>query len=297
MSTSKPTLQHRIEYALFGGMVSLAVLLGDRGADGLGNIVGRLGYLLGFRRKLVESNLRIAFPDADDAWIRATVRQAYEFVAREALAMLRAGRLSREEVLERTAIKGADVMRDALAEGHGVVLVSGHIGNHELGVAALGLRGYIGDIVVQKQGNPLFHAAITRTRKRFNAGIIDREKASRRVVKALRAGRIVVFASDQNAGRSGVFVPFFGKLASTHRGAALFAYRTGAPLVFAATLRRGKVYEVSLERLDVDRTGDMDDVVYRMTAAFTAKLEEVVRTAPDQYLWLHRRWKTRPERE
>jgi Kdo2-lipid IVA lauroyltransferase/acyltransferase len=293
----KPTLLHRIEYAAFAGMVWLAVLLGDRGADAFGNFVGRLGYLLGFRRKLVESNLRIAFPDADEAWLRMTMRHAYEFVAREALAMLRAGKLPREAVLERTAIKGADVMADALAEGKGVVVVSGHIGNHEMGVAALGMRGYVGDIVVQRQGNPLFDAALTRTRKRFNAGIIDRGKASRQVVRALRQGRIIVFASDQNAGRSGVFVPFFGKLASTHRGAALFAYRAGAPFVFAATLRRGNVYEVAFERLDVDRTGDLDDVVYRMTAAFTAKLEDVVRTAPDQYLWLHRRWRTRPPEE
>jgi KDO2-lipid IV(A) lauroyltransferase len=294
----KPTLLHRIEHALFSGAVSLSMLAGDRGPDGLGSFIGRLGHFpLRIRRDHVERNLRTAFPDADDAWIRATMRSAYAFLAREALATMRMGRMPREYILDRTTITGMDVLKRALAQGRGVVLVSGHIGNQELGAAALGLRGIPFDVVAQQQSNPLFNAALNQTRRRFGIGVIDRSKASRLAMKALRAGRVVGFAADQNAGRSGIFVPFFGKLASTHRGAALFAIKTGAPVVVATTIRRGNVYALTIEPVDVDRTGELDDVVYRLTAAFTARLEEVVRSAPDQYLWLHRRWKTRPERE
>jgi KDO2-lipid IV(A) lauroyltransferase len=177
------------------------------------------------------------------------------------------------------------------------VLASGHVGNHEIGAAALSARGIPLDLVVQQQSNPLFDAALNDARRRLGLGIIDRWKAQRLALKALRQGHAVAFAADQNAGKSGVFVPFFGRLASTHRGAALFAYKTGAPLFLGTSLRKGTGYEVTLQRVDVDRSGDLDDVVYRLTAAFTARLEEVVRSEPDQYLWLHRRWKTRPPEE
>lgn len=294
----KPTLLHRIEHALFSGAVSVSMAAGERGPARLGSMVGALGYFpLRIRRKQVESNLRIAFPDADDAWITSTMRKAYSFLAREAIATMHFGRMPREYVLEHTRVIGMDVLKRGLAQGKGVVLISGHIGNQEMGAAALGLRGIPFDVVAQRQSNPLFNAALNRTRKGFGLGIIERDKASRLVLRALRAGRVVGFAADQNAGRAGIFVPFFGRLASTHRGGALFAVRSGAPVVLATTIRQGNVYELTIRPIEVDRTGELDDVVYRMTAAFTARLEEVVRSAPDQYLWLHRRWKSRPPGE
>ena len=115
---------------------------------------------------------------------------------------------------------------------------------------------------------------------------------------ALRAGRVVAFVTDQDARGSGVFVPFFGRLASTHRGPALMALRTGAPLFLGYGMRLPNgTYTGTIEEITVSRDGDMDDAVYRLTAAFTAKLEAVVRRAPEQYFWQHRRWKTRPPEE
>jgi KDO2-lipid IV(A) lauroyltransferase len=294
----QPTVSHRLEYALFSTAAAFARLLGERGSAAFGGALGKLGYYpVGFRRKLVEQQLRLSFPEKDDRWIHATMRGAYENLAREAIATIRLGRMNREHVIERTRVIGLAEFRAALAEGRGIVLASGHVGNHEIGAAALSARGIPLDLVVQQQSNPLFDAALNDARRRLGLGIIDRWKAQRLALKALRQGHAVAFAADQNAGKSGVFVPFFGRLASTHRGAALFAYKTGAPLFLGTSLRKGTGYEVTLQRVDVDRSGDLDDVVYRLTAAFTARLEEVVRSEPDQYLWLHRRWKTRPPEE
>jgi KDO2-lipid IV(A) lauroyltransferase len=108
----------------------------------------------------------------------------------------------------------------------------------------------------------------------------------------------VAFVSDQDAGRDGVFVPFFGRLASTHRGAALMAIRTGAPLFLGVPLRvaAGR-YSIRVREIRTDRSGQLDDAVQRLTAAYTELLETAIRSAPDQYLWLHRRWKTRPPEE
>jgi Kdo2-lipid IVA lauroyltransferase/acyltransferase len=294
----KPTLSHRAQQAVFMGAVGLAHLLGDKGSATLGGSIGKLGYFpFKFRRGLVEKHLRWAFPDRDDEWIRGTARAAYAHLGREAIATIRLARMTRDDVLARTTVVGLEQFRDALAEGNGLVLASGHVGNHEIGAAALSARGIPLDLVVQRQANPLFDAVLIESRTRLGLGIIDRFQATRLAIKALRAGRAVAFAADQNAGKAGVFVPFFGRLASTHRGAALFAVKTGAPLFLGTSLRKGQGYEVLLQRVDVPREGELEDVVYRLTVAFTERLEAVVRQAPEQYLWLHRRWKTRPPEE
>ena len=295
---SSPSAAHRAQHVLFMGAVSIAHLLGDRGSAALGGTLGKLGYFpLRFRRGLVEKHLRLAFPDRDDAWIRRTSRAAYAHLGREAIATIRLARMTRDDVLARTTVIGLDDFKAALAEGNGLVLASGHLGNHEIGAAALAARGIPLDLVVQRQRNPLFDEALIASRRSLGLGVIDRFQATRLAIKALRSGHAVAFAADQNAGKAGIFVPFFGRPASTHRGAALFAVKTGAPLFLGTSLRRENGYEVRLQRVDVPRDGELDNVVYRMTVAFTERLEAVVREAPEQYLWLHRRWKTRPPEE
>jgi Kdo2-lipid IVA lauroyltransferase/acyltransferase len=294
----RPTLMHRLEQTLFMGAVQASRVLSDGAAARFGSGLGRLGYFpLKFRRDLVEKHLRRAFPDRDEEWIRATARAAYAHLGREAIATIRLARMTREDVLARTTVIGLDAFKSALAQGKGLVLASGHIGNHEIGAAALSARGIPLDLVVQRQANPLFDAALIASRERLGLGVIDRFQATRLAIKALRAGRAVAFAADQNAGKAGIFVPFFGHLASTHRGAALFAVKTEAPLFLGTSLRKGNGYEVTLQPVEVDRAGELEDVIYRLTTAFTEKLETVVRAAPEQYLWLHRRWKTRPPEE
>lgn len=294
----RPTLAHRVEQTLFMGAVALSGILGDGGSAALGSLLGRLGYFpIRFRRKLVEKHLRLAFPDRDDEWIRRTARAAYGHLGREAIATIRLARMTREDVLQRTTVSGLDAFQTALSKGQGLVLVTGHVGNHEIGAAAFSARGIPLDLVVQRQANPLFDEALIKSRERLGLSVIDRFQATRLGMKALRHGRVLGIAADQNAGKAGIFVPFFGRPASTHRGAALFAVKAGAPLFVGAALRRGNGYEVSVQEVVVDRSGELDDVVYRLTLAFTQRLEEFVRANPEQYLWLHRRWKTRPPEE
>jgi KDO2-lipid IV(A) lauroyltransferase len=294
----KPTIAHRAEHALFMGTVALARALGDRGSSTLGAALGSLGYFpVRFRRQLVEKHLRLAFPEKDDKWIGATARAAYAHLGREAIATLRLARMTREDVIERTTVSGLDAMRNALAKGNGVVLVGGHLGNHEIGAASLAARGIPLDGVAQRQANPLFDASLIAARERLGIHVIDRRHATRLGLKALRSNHVLAFVADQNAGKAGIFVPFFGRLASTHRGAALFAVKADAPLFLGTSLRRGNGYECRVDEIEVSRDGDLEEVVYRLTHAFTQRLEAVVRSAPEQYLWLHRRWRTRPPEE
>ncbi|HUP88672.1 MAG TPA: lysophospholipid acyltransferase family protein [Longimicrobiales bacterium] len=291
----KITLKHRLEYAGFAAVVRLAESLSPNAARKLGESLGMLGHSgLRIRRELVERNLRAAFPEATDEWVHDIAKRAYEHLGRETLVSIRLGNLTPKQLIEMTTDPGIDEFRKAMAEGKGAVVMSGHVGNHEIAAAALAARGFPVDVVVQRQGNPLFDKALNDARMKHGLGVIDRSKAQRQALKSLRAGRAVAFAADQDAGRNGVFVPFFGRRASTHRGPALFAVKTGAPAFIGAALQSGNGYRGFLERLEVDRAGPVDDVVYNLMAAFTKRLEEVVRSAPDQYLWMHRRWKTTP---
>ncbi|HWV58363.1 MAG TPA: lysophospholipid acyltransferase family protein [Longimicrobiales bacterium] len=297
--TPRPSLAHRVEYALLSGAVAVGEALGARGAARLGGVLGGLGYWpLGIRRRVVESHLAQAFPERDVAWVRRTAREAYAHLGREMFAMLRLARTSREAIIASTEVIGFDALRAAVDAGRGAIVVTGHLGNWEIGGASLAARGIPMDVVAQRQANPLFDRMVVRARERLGMRVIERSRATKLALRSLREGRAVAFVADQDARRAGVFVPFFGRLASTHRGPALMAVRTGAPLFLGSCLRVGDGYRITLRQITVrEGSGDVDDAVIALTAAFTRGLEEAIRAAPEQYFWHHRRWKTRPVEE
>jgi Kdo2-lipid IVA lauroyltransferase/acyltransferase len=288
-------LKHRLEFAAFRAGMAGGRLLGDRQGDRVGGAAGVAGYRLGIKRSTVESNIGLAFPEASAEWVRATAAAAYRHLGRETLMMLRLSWMSREEVIERTRIINEARPAADYAKGNGVVVVTGHIGNWEIGGAAIAARGYRLVAVAKRAANPLFYQRIMAARARLGVDVIDFADATRPGLRALRAGKVLALAADQHAGRSGVWVPFFGRPASTFRGPAIMALRTGAPLYLAVSLRRPDgTYEVTLDPIDATPTGDMDADVRRVTTEYSRQLEAAVRRSPDQYLWHHRRWREPP---
>jgi KDO2-lipid IV(A) lauroyltransferase len=292
-------LRYRVEYALLRAALGLLNLFSDRFAEGAGAALGRLGYWpLRIRRRQAEENVRRAFPQQDEAWVQRVVRTSYAHIGREMVVMLRLSRQTPASVRQRTELVDFDRWAAVVRAGRGAIVVAGHLGNWEIGAAMAAARGIPMSAIAAKQKNPLFNRYIQRTRRRLGVEIIYRGGAQNRAIKALGEGHAVAFAADQNAGRRGIFVPFFGRPASTFRGAATIAVRTGAPLLLAVPLRQPDgTYRMTLEEIAVSRAGELDDVVYRITAAFTARLEAAIRAAPEQYLWQHRRWRTRPPEE
>jgi Kdo2-lipid IVA lauroyltransferase/acyltransferase len=295
----KPRLIDRLEYAAFAAATAGANRVSEARAERFGESLGRLAYRsLRIRRDVVEEHLRLAFPDRSLEWVHATAEESYLHLGRELMTTMRLSHWSRDEVVRRVHHElGRERFYQALGEGKGLVLAGSHFGNWELGAASVAAQGYPVDAVYQPQRNPLFNEAMLSARRRLGVEVIPRTRAAREALPRLRAGRIVAFVADQNAGRNGVFVPFFGRLASTHRGAALMAVRSGAPLFFGAAVRQGDGYLGMSEEITESREGPVDQVVERLTAAFTAVLERLVRQWPGQYFWHHRRWKTRPEGE
>ncbi|UCC71113.1 MAG: lysophospholipid acyltransferase family protein [Gemmatimonadota bacterium] len=288
-------MRHRLEYGLarlvFG-------LLGraPRSSERLGATLGRLAHRLGWRRRVVEEQLGRAYPDRDETWVRRTARACFEHVGREWFTVPALVRLGLDEVRRRVELtEGGDELRAAFEEGRGVVVVSGHLGNWELAGSTLAALGYPVDAVWQRLKNRQLSYFVKQMRERLGIGLIERTDAWGRLMGSLAAGRVVAFVADQDARERGVFVPFFGRLASTHRAPALLALRAGAPFLLGGVRRVGaRRYEAFVVRLEPPAGADVKEQVVALTRMWASELERRIRLSPEQYFWHHKRWKTVP---
>ncbi len=290
-----PTLAHRAEYAALRGAVATFERFSFNHAGRLGERIGRLGYWpLGIRRAVVERQLAAAYPEWDQREVERVARAAYGHLGRTSIETAVLPSYSAREIIDLfEAVEGWSIVEERLARGKGLIVVTGHLGNWELGGAYLAARQLPIDAVARHMSNPLFDRYLTRTRQQIGMTVVHDEDAVRRVPRALRAGRAVAFLMDQGAvGLASTWVPFFGRYAKTPRGPAVFALRLGSPIVFGVALRQpsGR-YRLTFEAIDALDTGDREADVDRIVADYTATLERWVRRAPEQYLWHHRRWK------
>jgi KDO2-lipid IV(A) lauroyltransferase len=184
--------------------------------------------------------------------------------------------------------------------GRGVIFVTAHMGSWEVLGALSALVGYPLWSLARPLDNPLLDRLVVRHREQHGQHILDRRGAILHAMRLLRAGEHVAFLVDQDARRRGVFVPFFGRPASTVASVARLSIATGAPVVFCYALRetdelRFKVYVDG--PLWPDPGVPRDEEIVRITATFTRWIEQAVRKSPERWLWLHRRWKTVPTEE
>jgi KDO2-lipid IV(A) lauroyltransferase len=221
-------------------------------------------------------------------------RASYASLGRTTIETALLPTYSREQVLSLVQeVTGWNLVERALAQGRGFMIVTGHLGNWELGGSYVAARGVPLEAVARRMENPLFDHYLTETRRRIGMTVIHDADAVRRVPRALREQHSVAFLIDQGAvGLASTWVPFFGRYAKTPRGPAVFALRLRVPLLFACALRQpsGK-FVIHFEEVPVESTGTLDADVDRIVASYTSTLERWVRRAPEQYFWHHRRWK------
>ena len=291
----QPSFTHRAEYAAIRGAVAAMERLSFRRAGAIGERIGRFGYRpLGIRRSVVERQLSAAFPHLDSGEIERIARAAYANLGRTSVETAILPSYSPAEIIELfQEVNGWSIVEDLVSRDRGLIVVTGHLGNWELGGAYLAARGLPVDAVARHMANPLFDRYLTATRQRIGMSVVHDEEAVRRVPRSLRAGRAVAFLVDQGAvGLASTWVPFFGRYAKTPRGPAVFALRLGTPIVFGAAVRlpSGR-FQLNFEHVESHDTGDREADVDRIVAEYTAVLERWIRRAPEQYFWHHRRWK------
>jgi KDO2-lipid IV(A) lauroyltransferase len=283
----------RVLTFLAGGVLGALGAVSWRSARAGGERLGDGARTLGIRRHVAEENLAAAFPKWDAARRDAVLREHYRELGRVAAEYAHLDRLARrplgETIVEARGMEHAEAIR-----GQGAVIMSGHYSNFELLGAWLTRMNPV-DFVVRRLSNPGVERMIARRRAAAGVGSIDAAHGTRRIYEALKAGHWVAFLADQDARRRGVFVPFFGRPASTAVGPARVALRTGAPLVMGFLTRRvDGAFDLDVHPpLGVQDPG-APDAALRLTAMHTAILEQHVRARPELWFWLHRRWKTRP---
>ena len=264
----------------------------------LGRLLGRVWAGLDPRHVAIASdNLRRAFPDWDEARVARTARAVYAHFGQVLLDILWLEEKSREEMEALIDVEGGEHPRSAVAGGRGVLFATGHIGNWELAGIALGwLAGGTG-VVGRPLDNPALDARLTAFRVKGGNVVISKHRALPQVMRLLRDGKGVAFLIDQNVQPSdGIFVDFFGRPAATTTAVAALAVKTRCPIVAGYTLLRpdGRYRLVYTPPIEWTPTGDREQDIARLTQKLTHLIESWVREAPEQWLWIHRRWKTRP---
>ena len=249
------------------------------------------------RRRLALANLALAFPELAAAERRRICRRSFQHLAVLFAELCATLAHPLERTLRTLSLDGLHHLRGVM-ETHGRALVlTAHLGNWELLAVAHRLAGYPLAVVVRPLDSPWLDALAERLRRKSGVGLIAKRGALRPVLRALAAGRMVGILLDQNASRSeGVFVPFFGRPASTSRSLALLALRTGAPVV-PIFIRRDPAggHRVTIRPpLAAPAAGAGEGAVAELTRRCTEAIEAAIREAPDQWLWVHNRWRTRP---
>ena len=249
-------------------------------------------------RDVADSNLKRALPELDSAARRRVRLGVYRNLGRVALALAKLPAWSERTIRQHVDFSGLEHFRAAEAKGNGVLLLTGHLGNWELGALAHGAVVGPISVMVRPIANPLVDRIVEARRSAHGNRVIAKRNSAREVLKALSAGGTVGILADQNAlPEDAVFVEFFGMPAAAHKGFAQLALRSGAAVVPAFArwdpASRRHVVEYGPE-IEIVRSGVAERDIEINTQRFQRALEEQVRANPDQWLWIHRRWKTQP---
>ena len=271
-------------------------------AVAIGCGMGRLAYTLGRRlRHTGEINLELAFPQIDARQRSRILRGCFKSLGRLLGEFSQFPRATPESLRKIVEYDGLDNLLAAMARGRGVILLTSHLGAWELSSFAHSAFGYPHTFMVRRIDNPYLEQVVERRRTRFGNQSLDKKAAARKALRILREGGTIGILADLNTQPyEGVFVPFFGRLACTTTGIATLALRTGAAVVpaYMPWDESRKRYVIHFEaQLELVRTGDYKHDVEINTARFTAAIERQVRAYPDQWLWIHKRWQTRPTGE
>ncbi len=294
---TKGTLRTNFEYGLARVILAIFGALPLALSIKLGQAIARFGFGFAKLRRTGERNLQIAFPNLSEDERRKILRGCFENLGR-LLAVFSHLDDPPEKLKRWVDCDGLEHIKAAESSGRGVILFTGHIGAWELASFGLSLFGHPLRFLVRRLDNPKIETVIDHTRTRLGNRTIHKRFAGREMMRTLQSGGMLGILVDLNTlDREGIFVDFFGVPASTTFLVAKLALRTGALVlpVFAPwdESRQRFILKIA-EPLEVEPSGDETEDVRRLTQLFTSVVEDYVRRYPDQWLWIHRRWKTRP---
>lgn len=259
-------------------------------AETSGAKLGRLVFKLSKKhRERARENLLRAFPEKSEAERSTIALGVLEHFGRVMADFLRSKKRTPQEVLDSTEVVGREHLTDALAQGKGIILISGHFGNWERMSHWISANGYPVSVVARDANDPEMNDLIMELRHANGAQVIARGDAVRPILERLKKNELVGILPDQNSAE--IFVPFFGYTCGTVKGPGTLARRTGSPVVPVYCIRIGpNRYRMVICAPLVPEAGF--EPIEGMTRAINRSLEDHIREFPDQYLWIHNRWKS-----
>lgn len=301
-------IRHRLEFLAFQAVVCVCGVLTPRMMAGFSRFAARLIVCSMpakiSRRAIARENLQRAFPDWTDAQITATIISMWEHFFRMLVEVTQSQRkLHLANYRELIAFNGHQGFVEQLTSGRRVLLLGGHFGNWEVGMSIFGLWGARMGVVAREMDNPYLHRWFEQYREATGHRLLLKKGDFDGMLTLLAAGGYLGLLCDQDAGQRGMFVDFFGSPASTFKSIALLAMEYDAVIVVGGSIRRpddfhGRIWsQFELRTMDVIDPRDYRDAdaVGQITQRFTTALEHLIRLAPEQYFWVHRRWKSQPK--
>jgi KDO2-lipid IV(A) lauroyltransferase len=297
-------LQTFLEYAAAKSVLTGLGLLPAPAAYGVGRVFGKLAYVLaGNLRRTGAINLRLAFPEKSDSERAALLRECFDSLGRVLGLFSQFSWRSQDELLQLIEVQGLENLEEAKrVHGNRLILITAHLGAWELTSFGLALVGHPFSFLVRRLDNPQVEQLVDRVRTRFGNQTLDKLSAARSMVKILRSGETTLgLLPDLNTlDDEAIFIDFFGVPAATTFIVAKLAVRTGAPLVPIMApwdAEKKKFLLIALPPISIEPSGDEEADVRLLTTKMSLLIENEIRKYPGQWLWIHRRWKTRPPGE
>lgn len=267
----------------------------------IGGILGKAAYYILYKEKRKTlKNLSLSFPEANEKEIRKIGRACFSNLGKGLFELINLPKLNKDNIDRIVNIEGEEYINHVLKKGKGYIFVTGHIGNWELMGAAFGMKGYKVNVIAAPLYDSRINELLIKQRAFHNVRVIQRgaEDVKREIIKALHNNESLTMLIDQDTKVPGVFVDFFGRKAYTPSGAASIAMRTGAPVLMGFIKRLpDNTHKIQIkEPLKLINSGNKDADIEANTALFTKMIESEIKKDPDQWVWMHNRWKKSPEK-
>jgi Kdo2-lipid IVA lauroyltransferase/acyltransferase len=295
-------LQSSVEYLSAKTIFAALRLVPLTAAMRMGQALGAIAYFsAGDLRRTGQRNLALALSEKNEIERTLILRACFASLGRTLGLFSHFATASPESIRSLVDARGLEHLDSARKEGRGVILFTGHLGAWELTSFALSVLGRPLSFLVRRIDNPAVERLIDQSRVRFGNQTLDKLSAARSMVKILRSGEVLGLLLDLNTlDDEAIFVDFFGVPASTNFMVAKLALRTQSPIIpiFAPWDKAQKKFVLQIEPpISMERTGNEELDVRRLTEKLSLIIEDVIKRYPDQWLWIHKRWKTRPKGE
>jgi Kdo2-lipid IVA lauroyltransferase/acyltransferase len=288
-------MKNRIEYIVFILFSFCFRLLGLKLSRKFAAILAFVFfYLIPIRKKVVFNNLKIAFPENDIHTNKKLAFRIYLSFAITLVEILYLPYMKKQELVNAVKCINPELIIQKHKDGKGVILLSSHFGNWEFGAISIGIQIQLPfSVIVKPLRNSLVYEWMNKARTKFGNEVVPLGISIRKTYQTLKEKKIVAMVADQRGPAEGVRVDFFGKKVSVYTGPAALAIKTGAPLICGIAVRdKDYNYKMALVEISQQNLPDGDEEkILEISRRYTSYLEKIIRENPEQWLWMHNRWK------